>query len=194
MAVSFIGGGLPGVNHRPVVCHWQTLSHYVVSRTHHLRGIWIHNSDCIGSCKSNYYTITTTMAALECDEIIFLLCFLSWFHWSRVDDSNEATATIVQIGWIEATETRVPIGWVEVINESFTVVIMPWLIITEYLCHKGPRICSVVVNTIRSFPQLIKGFVTRVTLRVPLVEYELFSLPDHLCTTRILAGFVLLDH
>ena len=37
-----------GENHRPVACHWQTLSHYVVSstrmsgiRTHNVSGAWI---------------------------------------------------------------------------------------------------------------------------------------------------------
>ena len=32
--------GVPGENHRPVVCHWQTLSHNVVSSTPHLSEIW----------------------------------------------------------------------------------------------------------------------------------------------------------
>jgi hypothetical protein len=39
-----------------------------------------------------------------------------------------------------------------------------------------------VVNTLRSFPhsRLITGFVTRSTRRVPLVEQELLTLPEHL--------------
>ena len=57
--------GVPGENHRPFASHWQTLSRNVISstprlsriRTHNIRGIPI---DCIGSYKSNYYTITTT--------------------------------------------------------------------------------------------------------------------------------------
>jgi len=38
-----------------------------------------------------------------------------------------------------------------------------------------------VVNTFRSFPHswLIIGLVTRITLRVPLVEQELSTLPEH---------------
>jgi hypothetical protein len=54
-------GGL-GENLRPVAIHWQTLSHNVVHlalieiRPHNISG------DCIGSCKSNYYTITATTA------------------------------------------------------------------------------------------------------------------------------------
>ena len=53
----------PGENHRHVASHWQTLSHNVVHlaliyiRTHNISGI---GTDCIGSCKSNYHTITVT--------------------------------------------------------------------------------------------------------------------------------------
>ena len=35
--------GVPGENHRPVVYHWQTLSHNVVLSTTRLSGIWTHN-------------------------------------------------------------------------------------------------------------------------------------------------------
>ena len=54
--------GEPGENHWPVASHWETLSHNVVHlalieiQTHNISG------DCIGSCKSNYHMITTTMA------------------------------------------------------------------------------------------------------------------------------------
>ena len=58
--------GLPGENHWPVACHWQTLSHNAVHltlieiRTHNATSVVI-STDCIGSCKSNYHTITATM-------------------------------------------------------------------------------------------------------------------------------------
>jgi hypothetical protein len=42
--------GIPGEIHRPATSHWQTLSHNVVSSTPCMN---------IGSCKSNYHTITT---------------------------------------------------------------------------------------------------------------------------------------
>ena len=53
----------PGENHRPVANHWQTLSHNVVplSRFELTISVMI-GSDCIGSCKSNYHTITATNA------------------------------------------------------------------------------------------------------------------------------------
>ena len=59
---------VPGENHRPVTSHWQTLSHNVVSSTpRHERGfkltsLVVIGTDCTGSCKSNYHTITTTTA------------------------------------------------------------------------------------------------------------------------------------
>ena len=78
---------VPRENHRLVACHWQTLSHNVVSSTPGLSGIQTHNvsddkhyhimfywtgfkfttlvvigTDCTGSCKSNYHMVTTTTA------------------------------------------------------------------------------------------------------------------------------------
>jgi len=47
-----------------------------------------------------------------------------------------------------------------------------------------------VVNTSRSFPhsRLITGFVTRLTRRVPLVEQELLTLPEHLSSHPLFSG------
>jgi hypothetical protein len=45
-----------------------------------------------------------------------------------------------------------------------------------------------VVNTSRSFPhlRLITGFVTRLTRRLPLVEQELLTLPEHLSSPLVI--------
>ena len=47
-----------------------------------------------------------------------------------------------------------------------------------------------VVNTSRSFPHSrpITGFVARLTRRVPLVEQELFTLPEHLSSPAVFSG------
>jgi hypothetical protein len=47
-----------------------------------------------------------------------------------------------------------------------------------------------VVNTSRSFPhsRLITGFVTRLTRRVPLVEQELPTLPEHMSSPPVFSG------
>jgi hypothetical protein len=47
-----------------------------------------------------------------------------------------------------------------------------------------------VINTSRSFThsRLITGFVTRLTRRVPLVEQELLTLPEHLSSPPIVSG------
>ena len=59
--------------HRPVESHWQTFTNNVVSSTlHYERDSNLQlqiGTDCTGSCKSNYYTITTTMAPVSILEI-----------------------------------------------------------------------------------------------------------------------------
>jgi len=61
--------GVPGETHRTAASHWQTLSHKVVSGTHHiactgfeLTRLVVIGTDCIGSYKSTCHTITTTTA------------------------------------------------------------------------------------------------------------------------------------
>ena len=73
----------------------------------------------------------------------------------------------------------------------FTVATMTWSIVTEYMCHKLPRICSVfVMITIWSFPHsyLIIESTTRVTRPVLLVEQELITLPEHLRSLPVIGG------
>jgi hypothetical protein len=63
LSLEEIGG--PGENHRPFASHWQTLSHNVVSSSwtrFKLTTSVVIGTDCTGSCKSNYHTITTTTA------------------------------------------------------------------------------------------------------------------------------------
>ena len=47
-----------------------------------------------------------------------------------------------------------------------------------------------LVNTSQSFPhsRLITGFVSRLTRRVPLVEQELLTLPEHLSSPQVFSG------
>ena len=62
---------------------------------------------------------------------------------------------------------------------------LTWLTAMEYLCHKW--YVPLLVNTSRSLPHswLITGFVTRLTRRVPLVDQELLTLPEHLSSYSI---------
>ena len=58
VAVSFrvvMETGVPGENHRPAASQWQTLSQSFIG----IRTLVVIDTDCIGSCKSNYHTITT---------------------------------------------------------------------------------------------------------------------------------------
>jgi hypothetical protein len=58
---------ISGENNRPTASHWQTLWHNVVYQVHitwvgfELRTLVVIGTDCIGSCKYNYYAIMTTM-------------------------------------------------------------------------------------------------------------------------------------
>ena len=58
--------GVPRENRWPFASHWQTLSHNVVSKYtspwmgFELTTLVVICTDCTGSCKSNYHTITTT--------------------------------------------------------------------------------------------------------------------------------------
>jgi hypothetical protein len=70
----------PGENHWPVASHWQTLSHknvmlYTLSRSRfELTTSVVIDTDCIGSCKSNYHTImATTAPRVLCNTVNMLL-------------------------------------------------------------------------------------------------------------------------
>ena len=56
--------------------------------------------------------------------------------------------------------------------------------------HIGYRYVPLVTNTFWSFPHswLITGFLTRETRRVPLVEQEVLTLPEHLSSHLIFSG------
>ena len=73
---------------------------------------------------------------------------------------------------------------------KFYVATMTWLTAMEYLRHKWPRICF---TCRKHFPILLSfityhRFVTRLTRRVPLVEQELLTLPEHLSSSPIFSG------
>jgi hypothetical protein len=74
--------------------------------------------------------------------------------------------------------------------ESFTVATMTWLTVMEYRVTNDHGYVPLVVSTSRSFPHswLINWFVTRLTRRVPLVEHELPTLPEHLSSPSVFIG------
>jgi hypothetical protein len=69
--------GVPRENHRPAASHWQTSSHNVVSSTpHNVSGI---STDCTGSYKFNYHTITATTPRdfIVISPLVCIFCFNS---------------------------------------------------------------------------------------------------------------------
>ena len=71
--------------------------------------------------------------------------------------------------------------------ESFMVNIITWLTITEYLCHKWPRICSICCH----HNPVLSSFMTyhRVcnTTGVTCGARQ-FSLPEHLSSPQVFSG------
>ena len=73
--------GGPTENHWPVASHSQSLSHNVVHLA--LRDSVVIGTDCIGSCKSNYQMITSTMALTSHWEIPVILKWWCTFTYGR---------------------------------------------------------------------------------------------------------------
>ena len=51
--------GVPGENHRPVTSYWETYRYTFPWIGFELTTLVVIGTDCTGSCKSNYHTITT---------------------------------------------------------------------------------------------------------------------------------------
>ena len=89
--------GVPGEDYRPVAMHWQTLSQCCIENTSPCAGLKfttlaVIGTDWTGSCKSNYHTITTTMALVLQWKFTLMFKFvstevgivMSLFRWSFI--------------------------------------------------------------------------------------------------------------
>jgi hypothetical protein len=72
--------GVSGENLWLVASHWQTLSHNVISSTprHERHSNSLIVTDCTGSCKSHYHTITSTTAPID-------IRFICWPRQNKTD-------------------------------------------------------------------------------------------------------------
>ena len=86
---------------------------------------------------------------------------------------------------------RIPFGKVEVIT-SKVLWPPPWLgwPLWNICVTSDHGYVPLVVSTSRSFPhsRLITEFITRLTWRVPLVEQEQHTLPEHLSSPPVFSG------
>ena len=91
----------------------------------------------------------------------------------------------------EATKPRVPFGKVEVITSKIlrSPPRLGWPLWNICVTNDHGNVL-LVVNTSWSLPhsRLITGFVTRLTRRVPLVEQELLTIPEHLSSPPLFSG------
>jgi hypothetical protein len=98
----------PEKTHRPATSHWKTLSRNIVSSTHlhtvgfKLATLVVIGTDCIGSCKSNYHTITTRtdpvhilyqILIVYLYMYIYMYLYLSYFY--QVSQSQDITIRIL---------------------------------------------------------------------------------------------------
>jgi hypothetical protein len=100
--------GVLAENHHPAASHWQALSHNVVSSTseldsnHNVRSRFelttsvVIGTDYIGSCKSNYHTITTTTSHGFKTNSIYNVYWYWTSHETKM--SRIRTTTLVVIG------------------------------------------------------------------------------------------------
>ena len=96
--------GEPGENHRPVASHWQTLSHNVVhspwSRLELTTSV-VMGTDCIGSCKSNYHTITAVYKIEYIHSIIshvmYLICVFPYKTLVNIIPVNNIIPLIIKV-------------------------------------------------------------------------------------------------
>ena len=117
MAVSFIGGE----NHRLVASHWQALSVLYTSpwSIFELTTSVVIGTDCIGSCKSNYNTITITTAPDKCRRWNIQLHQYVASHWQTLSH-NVVSTTPRQYKSIVQASTRWI--WILVFNATFSYI------------------------------------------------------------------------
>jgi hypothetical protein len=75
--------GVPRENHWPLVSHWK-LYHIMLHRVHSARvgfeltTLVVMDTDCIGSCKSNYHIITAMTSRIKI--IIIIIIINNWWN------------------------------------------------------------------------------------------------------------------
>ena len=103
---------------------------------------------------------------------LYFLFYLNSYHWHW--DTHDYPSQRIVFGCLWNSDNGLAkVSWSHHF-ESFTVATMTWLTAMEYLFHKWPRICST--------------FLTRLTRRVPLVEQELLTLPEHVISPPVFRG------
>jgi hypothetical protein len=77
-----------GENHQPAASHWQILSYkvYLAWAGFKLTALVVIGTNCIGCCKFNYHTITTTMAPVQ---VIVIITDLTKLFYHLITESSK---------------------------------------------------------------------------------------------------------
>jgi hypothetical protein len=82
--------------------------------------------------------------------------------------------------------------------ESFTVATITWLAVTEYQCHKWPRICSVyrnhipVLSSCLAYHRVCAHYIWYLFYCCKINTQDLLTPPEHMESSRLLVRLVLL--
>ena len=142
MAVSFIGGDNQSTRRKPwpVVGYWQTLSHNVILSTprrtrFEFTTLVVICTDCTGSCKSNYHTITTTTA------LTWLVIFLYFTSRSLplVLSNMYLNNFFIYFWWVQSTVKTNHLGMNVFLNTSTEeMMILNQIIFYVFIKKKTP--------------------------------------------------------
>ena len=125
--------GVTRENHRPVESHWQTLSHIAVSST-----LVVIRTDCTGSWKANYHTITTNPEILfkkRQHHIWIIKCILFWTSSNLILSLHQLfrqnhALYFAQIRRWSKIKISIPfVHWTNMEFHNQITIIVPWIIL-----------------------------------------------------------------
>jgi hypothetical protein len=113
--------------------------------------------------------------------------------WSDIPELVVSIMISLRVGATSKACKRVPSDL-----ESFTVATITWLAVTEYQCHKWPRICSVyrnhipVLSSCLAYHRVCAHYIWYLFYCCKINTQDLLTPPEHMESSRLLVRLVLL--